>query len=156
LERYPDRLHLGAHMGGSLESLDALARRLEKFPHYVIDMSATKWIVRAVAEQSPAAVRDFIINFQDRIIFGTDLVVEGKYDWDHYASRYWATQMLWESNMRSESPIEDPDGGQGFNPRTNTFDPAQALGKPELVGANLPDDVLLKIYRKNAERLWPK
>jgi predicted TIM-barrel fold metal-dependent hydrolase len=155
LERYPDRLHLGAHMGGSLEALDALARRLEKFPHYVIDMSATKWIVRAVAEQSPAAVRDFIITFQDRILFGTDLVVGDKYDWDHYASRYWTTQMLWETSARGESPIEDPDGGQGFNPQTNTFNPAHAGGKPLLTGIDLPDQVLRKIYRTNADRLWP-
>jgi hypothetical protein len=156
LERYPDRLHLGAHMGGSLEALDALARRLEKFPHYILDMSATKWIVRAVAEQSPAAVRDFIIAFQDRILFGTDLVVTDQYDWDHYASRYWTLQKLWETSARGESPIQDPDAGQGFDPRTGTFNPARATGIPLLAGVDLPDPVLLKIYRTNATRLWPK
>jgi predicted TIM-barrel fold metal-dependent hydrolase len=156
LERYPDRLHLGAHMGGSLEALDLLARRLEKYPHYVIDMSATKWMMRAVAEQSAQAVRDFFVAFQDRIIFGSDLVVGDQFDWDHYASRYWALQMAWETGMRGESPIEDPDGGQGFDPRSGTFNAAKADGKPILAGVNLPDEVLLKIYRKNAERLWPK
>jgi hypothetical protein len=156
LEKYPDRIHLGAHMGGSLEILDLLAKRLEKYPHYILDMSATKWMVRAAAEQSPQDVRDFFIQFQDRILFGSDLVVGDKYDWDHYASRYWALQHVWETNYQGESPIEDPDGGQGFNPKTGTFYAAQADGKPKLAGVNLPDEVLQKIYRKNAERWWPR
>jgi hypothetical protein len=155
LERYPDRLHLGAHMGGSLESLDLLAKRLERFPHYILDMSATKWMVRAVAEQSAQAVRNFFVAFQDRIMFGSDLVVGDKYDWDHYASRYWALQMTWETDYRGPSPIEDPDASQGFDPRTGTFNPAQAAGHPTLFGIHLPDEVLLKIYRTNAQRLLP-
>jgi predicted TIM-barrel fold metal-dependent hydrolase len=143
-------------MGGSLEILDLLARRLEKYPHYILDTSATKWMVRAVAEQSPQAVRDFFVAFQDRIIFGSDLVVGDKYDWDHYASRYWALQMMWETRYQGESPIEDPDGGQGFDPRTNNFSAARADGKPRLQGVDLPEEVLLKIYRTNAQRLLPR
>jgi len=155
LERYPDRIHLGAHMGGSLEALELLARRLEKYPHYVIDMSATKWMVRAVAEQSAAAVRDFFVAFQDRIIYGSDLVVGDKFDWDHYASRYWALQMMWETGYRGESPIEDPDGGQGFEPGRGRFDAGKADGVPRLMGVELPAEVLVKIYRGNAERWLP-
>jgi predicted TIM-barrel fold metal-dependent hydrolase len=156
LERYPDRIHLGAHMGGSLEALELLARRLEKYPHYVIDMSATKWMVRAVAEQSAAAVRDFFGAFQDRIIYGSDLVVGDKFDWDHYASRYWALQMMWETAYRGESPIEDPDGGQGFEPGSGRFDAGKADGVPRLMGVELPAEVLGKIYRGNAERWLPR
>ncbi len=154
LERYPDRLHLGAHMGGSLEDLELLARRLEKYPHYIVDMSATKWMLRAATEQSAQDVRDFFVAFQDRIVFGSDLVVGDKYDWDHYASRYWALQKLWETTYNGESPIDDPDGGKGFNPRSGTFD-AQADGIPRIKGVDLPDQVLRKIYRDNALRLLP-
>jgi hypothetical protein len=156
LEAYPDRIHMGAHMGGSLEALDLLARRLEKYPHYIVDMSATKWMVRAAAEQSPRAIRDFFIQFQDRILFGSDLVVGEKYDWDHYASRYWALQKVWETDERGESPIEDPDGGRGFDPATGTFDAGRADGIPRLAGVDLPDGVLRKVYRENAVRWWPR
>ncbi len=156
LEKYPDRIHLGAHMGGSLEDLDALGRRLERFPHYVLDTSATKWMVRAVAEQSTQSVRDFIIQFQDRILFGSDNVVSDKRDFDHYASRYWAHQMLWENAYAGESPIDDPDGGRGFQPLTGTFDAAQADGIPKLKGLSLPPEVLVKVYRTNAERWLPR
>ena len=137
LEEYPDRVHLGAHMGGSLEDLDALQKRLDRFPNYIIDSSATKWIVRAVAEQPAKNVRDFIIRNQDRILFGSDLVVTEKYDYDHYASRYWVHQKLWETNYEGESPIDDPDASNGV---------------PQLHGVDLPADVLEKLYRGNAQR----
>jgi Amidohydrolase len=156
LEKYPDRIHLGAHMGGSLEDLEALGRRLEKYPHYVLDTSATKWIVRAVAEQSTQSVRDFIIQFQDRILFGSDNVVSEKRDFDHYASRFWAHQMLWETAYDGESPIDDPDGGKGFNPHTGAFDAGVADAIPKLKGLNLPAEVLVKLYRGNAERWLPR
>ena len=137
LEKYPDRIHMGAHMGGSLEDLDALQTRLDRFPHYIVDSSATKWIVRAIAEQSASRVRDFFIRNQDRILFGSDLVVGEKYNHDHYASRYWVHQKLWESDFNGLSPIEDPDA---------------ANGKPRLVGLDLPVEVLEKMYRTNAQR----
>ncbi|MCH7870424.1 MAG: amidohydrolase family protein [Planctomycetes bacterium] len=133
---YPDRVMIGAHMGGSVEELERLQGLLDRFPNYVIDTSATKWIVREVA-RTPDAVRAFIIRNQDRVMFGSDIVVDKKYDFDHYASRYWSQQMMWQSDYRGESPIEDPDGE----------DP------PRLAGLGLPDEVLIKMYRTNAERL---
>jgi hypothetical protein len=137
LAAYPERIHMGAHMGGSLEDLDALQQRLDRFPNYCIDSSATKWIVRGVAEQPAERVRDFIIRNQDRILFGSDLVVGEKYDWDHYASRYWVHQMMWETTYRGESPIDDPDAERGV---------------PKLSGLDLPAEVLTKMYRTNAEK----
>ncbi|MEI8196335.1 MAG: amidohydrolase family protein [Phycisphaerae bacterium] len=150
LEEFPDRIHLGAHMGGSLEDLPALTKRLERFPNYVIDSSATKWIVRAIAEAAAgkegdggaglSSMRDFFLKFQDRILFGSDIVVADRFNFDHYASRYWVHQMQWETLYRGESPIEDPD----------------AVQPPQLVGLDLPPAVLEKIYRTNALRWLPR
>lgn len=133
LERVAPRSVIGAHMGGSIESLDRLQSLLDRFPHYFLDTSATKWIVRGVAEQ-PDAVRAFIIRNQDRVLFGSDLVVGDDYNFDHYASRYWAHQTMWETGYRGESPIDDPD----------------AAPAPRLAGVELPRDVLEKIYWRNA------
>lgn len=133
---YPDRVMIGAHMGGSVEELDRLQGLLDRYDNYVIDTSATKWIVREVARR-PDAVRDFLIRNQDRVLFGSDIVVGKKHGFDHYASRYWAQQMMWESDYRGESPIEDPDAD----------DP------PRLAGLDLPDEVLIKMYRTNAQRV---
>lgn len=136
LDEYPDRITIGAHMGGSVEELDFLQGLLDRHPNLVLDSSATKWIVREVARQ-PAAVRDFIIANQERVLFGSDIVVDKKHDFDHYASRYWAHLKMWETDYAGQSPIEDPDAD----------DP------PRLAGLNLPADVLTKMYRTNALRV---
>lgn len=131
------RIVIGAHMGGTVEDLPLLQGLLDHHPNYRIDTSATKWIVREVARQ-PAAVRDFVIRNAGRVLFGSDLVAMEKYkSFDHYASRYWAHQQMWETAARIESPIADPDAD----------DP------PRLAGVDLPADVLRKIYHENATAL---
>ncbi len=136
LERVGPRTVIGAHMGGTVENPDFLASLLERFSNYYVDSSATKWVARGVAK-SPERVRELIIRFQDRIAFGSDLVVDDKYDFDHYASRYWVHQMMWETPHRGENPIDDPDGPQ----------------PPRLAGVDLPPDVLRKFYDTNAAAL---
>jgi len=78
-----------------------------------------------------------MIRNADRILFGTDLVIDDKYDFDHYASRYWTHQMLWETPYRDESPIDDPDADQ----------------PPRLVGLDLPAPALSRLYWENAAEL---
>lgn len=136
LDRVAPRIVIGAHMGGSLEELDFLQNLLNRHDNYRIDSSATKWIVRETAEQ-PNAVRDFMIRNHDRILFGTDIVADDKYDFEHYASRFWTHQMLWESEYDGESPIEDPD----------------APNPPRLVGLDLPPNLLRQFYYNNARKL---
>lgn len=154
LEKYPDRIHMGAHMGGSLESLADLTKRMDRYPHYVLDSSATRWIVRAVSEQPVEPLREFFEKYQDRILFGTDNVVgfgEPR-SFDHYASRYYAHQLMWETDYDGESPIDDPDGGKGFDSAANRLDPRKETGVPRLKGLNLSPQILQKIYRSNSEK----
>jgi predicted TIM-barrel fold metal-dependent hydrolase len=136
LDRVAPRNVIGAHMGGFCEEPAFLQGLLDRHANYYLDCSATKWVVRAVARQ-PEAIRDFVTRNADRILFGSDLVIGAGYDFDHYASRYWAQRMMWESEYRGESPIEDPDAGE----------------VPRLAGVNLPAAVLDKLYSENAARL---
>ena len=133
LETVAPRNVIAAHMGGYCEEPAFLQRLLDRYPNLFLDSSATKWVVRAVSRQ-PAAVREFMMRNQDRILFGSDLVVAKDYDFDHYASRYWAHQMMWETDYRGESPIEDPD----------------AENPPRLAGLALPATALRKLYHENA------
>ena len=136
LERVRPRRVVGVHMAGSIENVDFLQQLFDRHDNLLLDSSATKWIVREVARY-PEKVRAFIIRNSGRILFGSDLVAADRFvSFDHYASRYWAHQMMWESGYRGESPIEDPDGE---NP-------------PQLAGTNLPDDVLRNIYVENITR----
>lgn len=107
---------------------------LDRHANYRIDTSATKWIVREVARQ-PERVKDFVTRNANRVLFGSDLVAADRFQsFDHYASRYWAHQMMWETAYRGESPIEDPD----------------AETPPQLAGVDLPAEVLRQVYGENA------
>ncbi|MBU0639095.1 MAG: amidohydrolase [Planctomycetes bacterium] len=135
LETVAPRRVIGAHLAGSVEAPRFLQSLLDRYQHLWLDCSATKWIVREVARR-PAAARELIIRNHERILFGTDLVTESGYDFDHYASRYWAHLKLWETPYRGESPIADPD----------------AAKPPQLCGIDLPAEILRSLYRDNAAR----
>jgi hypothetical protein len=136
LEAVAPRYVIGAHMGGFIEDPDFLQGLLDRHANYHLDSSATKWIARGVAAR-PERCREFMIANAGRVLFGTDVVVDGRYDFDHYASRYWTHQMMWETAYRGESPIDDPDSDQ----------------PPPLAGLKLPETVLSQLYAANAQRL---
>jgi predicted TIM-barrel fold metal-dependent hydrolase len=78
--------------------------------------------------RQPRTARDFFVKYQDRIIFGKDT---------------WA-------------PEEYPYYWRVFETRDDYFDyyrPYHAFWK--LYGMDLPDDVLKKVYYKNALKLFP-
>jgi predicted TIM-barrel fold metal-dependent hydrolase len=136
LDKVSPRFVIGAHLGGDIEEPDFLQDLLDRHPNYYLDSSATKWVVREIARQ-PARVHEFVLRNPQRILFGTDIVVEGQHGFDHYASRFWAHQMLWETTYAGESPIEDPDADR----------------PPRLAGLDLPAEVLTGLYWENARRL---
>lgn len=137
LDYVAPRRVIGAHMGGFVEDLSFLQGLLDRHANYLLDTSATKWIVREVSRQ-PEATAAFVIRNADRVLFGSDLVASPDYDtFDHYASRYWAQRTMWETDYRGKSPIDDPD----------------AENPPRMAGANLPVEVLEKVYSGNARKL---
>src|SRR5262249_47031834 len=108
LTMFPDVTWIGAHMGGDVEHPDHLEAMLEKYPHYYLDTSATKWVVRE-ASQRRDDVRKLMCRQPDRFFFGSDLVTRHTLDREHYISRYWCQRTLWESTWEGPSPIADAD-----------------------------------------------
>jgi hypothetical protein len=148
LQEFPDMLWIGAHMGGDPEHADHLQALLERYPHYYIDTSATKWVVREVSAHREA-ICALVCRHPDRFLFGSDLVTRHHLVGEHYVSRYWCQRTLWESAWEGRSPIADPDytpppGGNGVTGAT-----------PLLRGLALPKEVLEKLYIGNALRLFP-
>jgi predicted TIM-barrel fold metal-dependent hydrolase len=144
LQEFSDMIWIGAHMGGDSEHPDHLEALLERYPHLYFDTSATKWQVREVSARRDA-VRSLICRHPDRFLFGSDLVTRHFLPRDHYASRYWAHRTLWESSWEGRSPIADSD-----------YQPAPGEPPtPPLLGLELPEDVLAKLYFTNAQRLFP-
>lgn len=130
------RTVISAHMGGFSEDPAFLDGLLSRHTNLMLDTSATKWIVREVSRH-PDAIRTLVTKWRDRVLFGSDIVTDDKYDFDHYASRYWAQEMLWQTNHDGECPIDDPD----------------AEAPPRLRGVALPDDVMRYVFHDNAVRL---
>jgi predicted TIM-barrel fold metal-dependent hydrolase len=141
LEQHPEIIFQAAHFGGHPEDLEHLADLLERFPNLYLDSSATKWVAREFSKHGQAA-REFLIQCADRVLFGTDLVAnpdretEGKRD--HYATRFYVHQLMWEQEGWFDSPIADDD-----SPET-----------PRFQGLQLPESVLAKFYWENAARLY--
>lgn len=152
LAEYRDVTWIGAHMGGSPEDLDFLQGMLDRHPNYVVDCSATKWMVRELSKR-PAAFRAFCERNPGRVLFGSDIVASTENaregpgtGFDLYASRYWALRTLLETDYDGPSPIVDPD--------LHEVDPSvPEKSTARLRGAGVPQALLREVYAGAVERL---
>ncbi len=157
-DEYP-RQWLIAHMGGWPEDLDFLDGFLERHPNFVLDTSATKWMIRELSKHPSDRLLEFLTKHSGRILFGSDIVTmdahlsadEGPHQmgtlassrahaFDLYASRYYALRTMLETSYRGESPIADPD--------LMLVDPERydELSAPALTGHQLPKETLEVLY----------
>lgn len=118
---------VGVHLGSMERDLDNIARRLDEYPKFAIDTAAR---MEYLMMMPPEKVRAFLIKYQDRVIYGTDL------DFLPSAS---ASDVLrdWQSTYRRD---------WRFLASSDTF---TADGR-QIHGLNLPQSVLQKIFRSNA------
>jgi len=77
LEKHPNLRIVGAHLGSLEWDVDELAKRLDKYPNFAVDMSAR---ICHFQVQNREKVRNFIIKYQDRLLYGTDLGVNDNND----------------------------------------------------------------------------
>jgi predicted TIM-barrel fold metal-dependent hydrolase len=126
--RHPKTKFVGAHVGGLSGDLAKASATLKKYPNLWFDMSAR---VPELGRQ-PFAARRFFIEFQDRLLFGTDLFPEIKTYRLHF--RFFETE---------DEYFDYPSHASG-------------QGRWKVYGINLPKDVLKKLYRDNALKLLPK
>ena len=115
---------IGAHVGCYAENLGWVGRVMDKCPNFYADISAR---IQELGRQ-PFTARDFFIQHQDRILFGTD----ASPNVDVYRTYYRFLETrdeYFSSNPRGEVP---------------------GNGRWMIYGLDLPDDVLKKIYHDNA------
>ncbi|MFC2037109.1 amidohydrolase family protein [Chloroflexota bacterium] len=143
VERHPDTIFVGAHLGNYAENLVYVDACLDRFPNFYVDTTARIGeIGRHPAEES----RAFFIKHQDRVIFGTDLAL----GWDAFAEEDPADiasiKHFYEAHWRffesGERQIEYP-----------RF-PVQGRWKVDALG--LPQAVVEKLYARNLQRLVPR
>lgn len=124
--RHSGTLFIGAHVGCYAENLAWVGQMLDDCPNYYIDISARL----GELGRQPYTARKFFIQYQDRILFGSDFSP----DLDAYRLYY--------------RFLETDD--EYFNYNTGEV-PEQ--GRWYVCGLYLPDDVLEKVYQKNARRV---
>ena len=69
LARYPKLRVVGCHLGSDEDDLGRLARRLDAFPNFAVDTAAR---IRYFARGDRDRAREFLIRYQDRILYATD------------------------------------------------------------------------------------
>ncbi len=126
LAKHPNTIFIGAHMGMCAEDLAYLGGLLDRYGNFFIDLSASIPIMG----RTPYSTREFFIKYQDRILYGSDGV-------PHY------------ENIRSHFRfLETFDEYMDYPMRHEVNQ-----GRYQVYGIGLPDDVLEKIYYKNAEKI---
>ena len=127
LANNPELRMVGVHLGSMERDLDNIAKHLERYPNFAIDTAAR---MEYLIMLPPEKARAFLIKYQDRIIYGTDL--------DFLASGSVSDILKdWQSTYRRD---------WRFLATSDTF---SADGR-ETHGLNLPQTVLQKILRDNA------
>ena len=77
LEKHPELQFIGCHLGSLEWSVDELAKRLDKFPNMAVDLAERIVHLQYQSLRDYDKVRNFCIKYQDRILYGTDMIDDG-------------------------------------------------------------------------------
>lgn len=132
LAKFPQIRFVGAHLGSLEWSVDELAKRLDRFQNMAVDMAARIGHLQFQSQKDYDKVRDFMIKYQDRLIYGTDLGISGTPDSDRVKANALAT---WQEDWK-------------YFVTDETMENKVVTGSFQ--GLRLPKEVVDKIYNHNA------
>jgi predicted TIM-barrel fold metal-dependent hydrolase len=124
IARHPKTTFIVAHLGWHGNDLERLGKLFDRYPNFYVDIAA----ILAELGRQPYSAHDFLIKYQDRVLFGKDIYHPQEYTYyfraletrDEYFEYYRKRHAFWR-----------------------------------IYGFQLPDQVLKKIYYQNALRLVP-
>ena len=128
IESHPDTTFVIAHVGSYAENLTWVSEQIAKYPNLYVDIAARL----AELGRVPYSARRFFTKCQDRILFGTD-----------------STPITMGQHPIYYRCMETEDEYFSYEPEGEI--PGQ--GRWAIYGLNLEDEVLRKVYYKNACRL---
>ncbi len=123
---------VGAHLGSMETDVDEIAKRFDLYPNFAVDTAARmEYLMLAPREK----VRNFLIKYQDRVLYGTDLeflnseaTPDALKDWQETYARDWKF-------LATDQKLQ--------------------LRGRQIDGLNLPQTVLRRIFHDNAVRWIP-
>ena len=142
LGRYPGLRFQIPHFAAQPEihRLPHLAEWMERYPNFVVDTASSRWMARELSKDTEKS-REFIMRYQNRILFGTDLFARKSDDLHYYDGRYVAQRILFETCERGTPlPFNDAD--------------TEDTGGTFINGLDLPEGVLRKLYWENAKSFY--
>lgn len=125
-ERHPNTTFIATHMANLPEELGRVSMWLEKYPNMYVDIDAR---ISELGRQ-PYTARKFMIKHQDRILFGTDTAPNVE------AYRVYYRFLETDDEYINADPSH------------------HRQGRWRIYGLYLPDEVLEKIYNKNALKIF--
>ena len=126
VKRNTSTVFIGAHVGCNAEDLGWVGALLDEAPNFYVDIGARM----GELGRQPYTARRFMVDYADRVLFGTDLGADLEMYRLHY--RFLETDDEYFNYALTDVPPQ---------------------GRWHIYGLHLPDDVLRKIYRDNARRL---
>jgi len=135
LKAHPALRFDAVHLASLEWDVDKVANFLDRFPGASVDVAARMVHLEFQAARDPAKVRRFLIRYQDRILYGSDDAY-GPKDEDAAAAEVHAG---WVDDWRfltTSDQMHSADFAASFQ------------------GVRLPREVIDKIYRRNAERVF--
>ena len=142
--RNPRTTFVAVHFGNAAEEPARVRRMLDRLPNVWIDMSAR---VGEIGRHPASEIRALFVDHQDRILFGTDIGIGDD-------------MLMLGSNGAVEPVMTDVvpfyDAHFRWLERNDAQidHPSPIQGRWRVDAIGLPDDVLDKVYRGNARRLF--
>lgn len=138
LEKHPNLRYVGCHLGSLEWNVDELAKTLDKFPNMSVDMAAR---IVHFKVQDKDKVRNFIIKYQDRLLYGTDIGFRSNGSGN--------TSLEWVQDVLENTWLSD------WEYFTTDKMLTQDDKVKEYQGLKLPESVLKNIYFENAMNMYP-
>jgi len=123
---------VGAHLGSMEADVNEMARRFDRYPNFAVDAAAR---VPYFMLQPREKVRAFLIKYQDRVLYATDLVVMPQDNTEKALQEWTSTYERDWKFFATDQTVEY----KGHNAH----------------GLRLPEPVLRKLYHDNAVRWIP-
>ncbi len=136
LKKHPNLVFVGAHLASQEWSVDELAKTLDQFPLMCVDLAERISYLQYQSMEDYGKVYDFVIKYQDRILYGSDIIVDKAQNMEEErrkAHELWMKDWVYFNTDRLMT-------NESFN--------------AEYKGLHLPKAVVDKIYSKNARRVF--
>lgn len=136
--KFPELSFVGAHLGSMEWSIDMIIDHLNRFPNFSVDLTDRICYLQHESVANWEKVHDFFVDYQDRIMYGTDLET-----WDSVTA---------EVTRKNAHETWTRDWEYFTTDKTLTAPAVNGSFK----GLKLPREVIDKIYYRNAVKKYPR